>query len=41
MRIKNDGDIDEQGTTRLRARIAEIKAFLALEHQAPGQAADD
>lgn len=30
-RLKNDGELDEIQTARLRGSIAEIKSFLALE----------
>jgi hypothetical protein len=42
-RARLEGDLDEKETTRLRARIAECKAFLALADilPAPEQVADD
>ncbi len=36
LRRKNDGDLDDRATIRLRAQIAECKVFLALgENLAP------
>ncbi len=41
-RAKLEGDLSEHETTRLRARIAECKFFLALgEPPTPDQVADD
>ena len=42
LRKKNDGDLDERGTIRLRAQISECKFFLALaEGLIPERSADD
>ena len=35
LRRQNDGDLDDSQTRRLRGRIAEVKAFLALGAEQP------
>jgi len=35
LRQRNDGDLDQIATARVRGRIQEIRNFLALENQAP------
>lgn len=35
MRAQNDGDLDPVATAKMRGRIAEIKAMLALEQDLP------
>lgn len=34
-RLKNDGDLDEVETAKLRGRITELKSFLALDKPPP------
>lgn len=42
LRGRNDGDLDERKTAKLRGRIAELKVFLALgELSTPEHEADD
>ncbi len=40
-RCRNDGKLDSEATAFLRGRIAELKDFLALDHPAPEQVADE
>ena len=35
LRMRNDGELDENETAKLRGRIAELKAILALEQDDP------
>lgn len=37
LRRQNDGDMDERRSARLRGRIAEVKAMLALGEDKPRQ----
>jgi hypothetical protein len=39
-RRKNDGDLDDIATARLRGRIAELKSLLDLENPEPAQDAE-
>mgnify|MGYP001574846979 FL=1 len=41
LRARNDNDLDERRTARLRGRLAEIKHLLALDQPRPQTDADD
>ncbi len=41
LRVRNDGDLDDVRTARVRGRIAECKELLALSADEPVQAGTD
>lgn len=41
LRLKNDGDLSELETARLRGRIAACKEFLAVGEPTPGRVTDE
>lgn len=41
LRSQNDGDLTHEQTIKLRGRISELKALLALANTTPAQAEDD
>jgi hypothetical protein len=41
LRAKNDGDLDERKTARLRGQIRELKNLMALDNPMPESEADD
>lgn len=41
LRAKNDGDLDEARTARIRGQIAEVKQFLDLAEPGPTTGAGD
>ena len=41
LRSQNDGDLTHEQTIKLRGRVAELKALLALANTTPAQAESD